>query len=112
MSWYSAKCVFRHRAHVADLHKFVYEERVIVLRADDLNEAVRRAEDEAKQYATSLEGVEFTGFVAAYDTGEDEITDLTEVYSILRDSDLQSDAFLDRYYDDRSERTQHFGRTV
>ncbi len=109
MSWYSAKCVFRHGPMAGDPGRFVYEERVIVLLANDLNEAVRRAEEEAKEYAASLEEVEYTGFVAAYDIGEDEISDVSEVYSILRNSDLETNAFLDRYYDDGTERTQHIG---
>ena len=112
MSWYSAKCVFRHNAPTGPSGKFVYEERIIVLRADDLDEAIRRVEEEAHEYSAGLEGVEFTGFVAAYDLGLDEIDDLSEVYSILRDSDLEAEAFLDRYYDDGSERTQHVGRSV
>lgn len=112
MSWYSAKCVFRHNAPVGSSNKFAYEERIIVLRAGDLHKAIKRAEEEAHEYSARLEGVEFTGFVAAYDIGEDEIDDLSEVYSVLRDSDLEANPFLDRYYDDGSERTQHVDRTI
>lgn len=112
MSWYSAKCVFRHNAPAGSSGKFAYEERIIVLRADNLADAIKRAEKEAHGYAAGLEGVEYTGFVAAYDLGEDKITDCSEVYSILRDSNLEAEAFLDRYYDDGSERTQHVGRAV
>lgn len=103
MSWYSAKCVFRHNAPAGSSGKFGYEERLIVLRADDLPDAIKRAEEEAHEYSAGLDGVEFTGFVSAYDLGEDEIHDLSEVYSVLRDSDLEANSFLDRYYDDGSE---------
>ena len=56
--------------------------------------------------------VQFLRDVVGNDDLADEIDDLSEVYSILRDSDLEAEAFLDRYYDDGSERTQRVGRSV
>ena len=37
-----------------------------------------------------------------------EIKTGVEVYSLMRESSLDTDAFLDRYYDDGSERTQRW----
>ena len=106
-SWHSVKCVFRHEDLPQQEGQVVYEERIVLLRAHDLNEAIALGEAEAEVYSNQLDGVRYTGFISAFHLLDTESTTGVEVYSLMRVSPLDTDAFLDRYYDDGTERTQH-----
>lgn len=103
-SWYSARCIFRH--HSSDAQLASYEGRVILLRAHDSDHALRRAEDEARAYAASLEGVEQLGFLDVYHLFEDSIGDGTEVFSLMRESELGPRAYISEFFDTGSERSR------
>ena len=104
--WYSVKCIFEHSNRNVIEGMTVYEERIIVLLANDLDDAIARGEIEAREYASSLDNVRYVEFACAYHLYRRELIDQTEVYSIMRESDLDHDAFINHYYDDGSERTQ------
>lgn len=103
-SWYSARCIFRDHSSSAPLA--CYEERVILLRAHDFDHALRRAEDEARAYAASLEGVEYLGFLDVYHLFEDSIGDGTEVFSLMRESELGPTAYISQFFDTGWERSR------
>jgi hypothetical protein len=44
----------------------MYEERVVLVKANSFDEAVQRAEALALEYAHNLEGCSFTGFVNVF----------------------------------------------
>lgn len=102
--WFSVRCLFRTVPKHAEL-RFVYEERIVVLRAFDLDDAIRRAEQEAKKYAPAAgTSTRYTGYSMAYAfDADDRIGDATEVFSLLRDSDLDLDDYLDRFHDTGNE---------
>jgi hypothetical protein len=79
----------------------VYEERITVWKASTFDEAVGLAEDEAKEYAGLIEG-KYLGFLQAYwmpnDPGHS-----SEVFSLLRDSDLDPTKYIDRFFQTGSE---------
>ncbi len=104
--WYSVKCVFKHENLSQKEGEVLYEERVVVLKAESLDEAIRLGEAEAASYSGSNEGASYTGFISAYHLFVRKLDNGAEVYSLMRQSSLNTDAFLDRYYDDGSERTQ------
>ncbi len=104
--WYSVKCVFEHKDMARMEGATVYEERVVVLRADDFDDAIARGEVEAIEYASQNDYAFYTGFISAYHLPAKKITDRTEVYSLMRESPLDSETFLDRFHDDGNERTQ------
>src|SRR5947209_1193964 len=105
--WYSARCLFRHRASEADASS--YEERVILLQADSFDDALRRAEEEARAYSASLEGVEYLEYLDVYHLFEDSIGDATEVFSLIRDSELGSAEYISHFFDSGSERSRSVG---
>jgi len=70
-AWYSVKCVFRH-PHLAEAlststveGEALYEERVVILRAESLDEAITLGEEEAKVYTGDSGDIEYTGFISA-----------------------------------------------
>jgi hypothetical protein len=82
-----------------------YEERITLWRASSLDAAIARAEAEAEEYAVA--GGQYLGFAQAYHLS-DSPSEGGELFSLMRYSDLGSDAYLDRYFDTGSERQQHF----
>jgi hypothetical protein len=102
--WYGAKTVYRH-ARLADAPgASVYEERVVVVRAADFADALARAEAEAARYAAQWADAEYLGYVMVYDMTEETIDAGCEVFSLMRETALGPDAFLDRYHDAASAR--------
>ena len=102
--WYGAKCIFRHNdRQTAD--GFMYEERIILLKAERADAAIARAEKEAQTYAADLSGCEFIEFVDVFHLFDETIGDGTEIYSLMRLSNLDKDKYLDTFYNTGSERT-------
>lgn len=108
--WYAVRCVFRTTENTPggpiDLTPgtSAYEERITLWRASSLDAAIAKAEAEAEEYADA--GGTYLGFAQAYHLN-DSPTDGGELFSLIRYSDLESDAYLDRYFDTGSERQQH-----
>jgi hypothetical protein len=97
-SWYGVRCVFRHR------ELGVYEERVTLWTAGSLDEAIGRAEAEAGEYCEALGEAEYTGFAEAFRMdGAPGVG--AEVFSLMRESDLPSGAYVGKFYATGRERT-------
>jgi hypothetical protein len=96
--WYSVRCVFRSDSDDGTL----YEERITLWNADSLDDAISLAEAEAAAYAESTD-VEHLGLAQAYwlptPPGKG-----AEVFSLMRVSSLDPDAYLDQFFDTGSER--------
>ena len=103
--WYGAKCVFLH-TQIDSCPGAVYEERVILVKANAVDEAIERAESLAKEYANDLEGCSYTGFVDVFHIYDENIGDGSEVYSLMRTSDVAQNDYLNQFYDTGRERTQ------
>ena len=103
LDWYSAKSIFRHNNLSVKKNATVYEERVVLLRARNFDEAIELGEIEAKEYAQSLDGVKYINFITVYHLFAKRMSHKTEIYSIMRTSKLSKNKFLDRYYDDGAE---------
>lgn len=97
--WYAVRCLFHH----VDLA--TYEERITLWSADSFEVALRRAEDEAVEYAQNLEQVQFAGLAQAFHLFEPP-ADGAEVFALMRDSALEPQAYLTRYFDTGAERQQ------
>jgi hypothetical protein len=95
--WYAVRCVFLHR--VAS----TYEERILIWKCDDIDQAIELAESEAQEYAEGTEGVEYVGLAQAYHLF-DTPGHGAEVFSLMRDSSLPSKVYLDTYFDTGAER--------
>ncbi|GLY40004.1 hypothetical protein Amsp01_060270 [Amycolatopsis sp. NBRC 101858] len=92
--WYAVRCVFRWTAAEGQ----PYEERITVWRAAGFEAAVAQAESEAVEYAADT-GVTYLGLAQGYATGEKVLEPGTEVFSLLRDSPVPPEEYLDRHFD-------------
>ncbi|MFB6838546.1 hypothetical protein [Streptomyces sp. NPDC056361] len=94
-SWYAVRCVFRWDASEGA----PYEERLTLWQAVSMDQAIARAEGEARTYAREndhryLELAQCYRLDTAGRPGDGD-----EVFSLLRDSSLGEEAYLDRYFD-------------
>jgi hypothetical protein len=83
------------------LGSHAYEERVTLWRANDIDEAIAQAEAEALDYAAILEDApdEYLGLAQAYALSDAPNQDGAEVFSLIRDSTLDPETYLDTFFD-------------
>jgi hypothetical protein len=99
--WFSARTIYEHDKPGDGL----FEERIVLIRAADFDEAFRRAEEEAKSYAEAVGGT-YTGFASLYELAEEEIGDGAEVFSLMRDSDLPAEEYIEHFFATGNERQE------
>lgn len=96
LRWYSVRCVFQHG-------DAMFEERITVWRAKDEDHAIQLAEEEAASYNDELTDspnpTKYVGFAQCYQLYDEPGTPGAEVFSLIRDSDLSADDYLNRYFD-------------
>jgi hypothetical protein len=102
--WYSARCIFRHTAYSPERGREVYEERIVLFRAESADDAIRRAEEDAMRYEQETNGVEYLGYCMTYHLFECSVGDGSEVFSLIRESDLDSGEYISRFFDTGTER--------
>lgn len=99
--WYAVRCVI---AFSDGGPTSTYEERITLWRAPSADEAIEMAEAEAAGYAESLEHAEYTGFAQSFNlfvggaVGHGD-----EVFSLMRDSELDTEDYLDAFFDTGAE---------
>jgi len=106
-AWFAVRCVLASGWASQEVGRPLYEERITLWRAANVEDAVERAEAEAKTYAAAIEDAPDTdlGLAQAYRlTGEPG--DGTEVFSLLRESRLPPEEYLDAFFDTGSERSR------
>ena len=97
--WFSARSVFEHDKAGDGL----FEERIVLIRAEGFDEAQDRAEEEAVAYATAA-GCSYTGYTSLFELAEESLGDGVEVFSLMRDSDLTADVYVEQFFDTGNER--------
>ena len=102
MDTYSVRCVFRWITDSDRVSKYLYEERITLWNASSFDAAIELAEQEAEVYAG--EEMEFLGYSQAYVLSEPLPVSGVEVFSLLRDSDLEPAHYLDTFFDTGRER--------
>ena len=107
--WYAAKSVYRHHSVSDGSGQGTFEERVVLLRASNVEDAIARAETEAMAYCGADGGITYLNFVDVFHLIDDIVGDGTEIYSLVRESDLSDDGYLERFYDSGSERSRPVG---
>lgn len=100
--WYGVRCVFEWTQRETR----PFEERITLWRAGSLDEAIELAEVDAREYAENIDAT-YLGFAQAYAIGETKLTPGSEAFSLLRDSSLPAEKYLDRHFDTGGE---HQGR--
>lgn len=103
--WFSVRCIFAKGWPPEAVGS--YEERVTLWRAASMEEALRSAEQEAREYALAIaDGPDtYLGLAQAYMLA-DEPGHGAEVFSLIRKSDLAHDEYLDAFFDTGDERQQ------
>lgn len=103
--WYSVRCLIRFPAtQAAPQH---YEERVTMWRSTSLDDAIARATAEAVGYAGDLGG-EHVGLAQCFHLAVGgEVGDASEVFSLMRDSELDPAEYINRFFDTGTERQGH-----
>jgi hypothetical protein len=105
LEWYGVRCIFRW----SDWDNAPYEERITIWRAESPESAIEQAEREANEYAMRF-GHEFIGFSQCYAMREEgDIVSGAEVFSLLRDSSLESSDYLDKLFDTGAEHEAGLG---
>ena len=105
LSWYTVRCAFASDAWVDEEGSYrTYEERVTLWRASSADEAIERAEADAEEYAASVSEtpVSYLGLAQCFHLF-DEPVDGAEVFSLMRDSDLDPDDYVDSFFDTGAE---------
>lgn len=97
LTWFGVRCVLK------DLENELYEERITLWKANDFGSAVALAETEAREYAEAVGGLTYLDFAQAYHLAE-EPTHGSEVFSLIRESSLEGEEYLDTFFDTGSER--------
>jgi len=105
MTTFSVRSVLEWKGRKELKKKHLYEERITIWNANSLNEAIAFAEKEEKEYINSecsrKEMMEPLGFYQGFwSFDEVELTKQgSEIFSLLRESDLDPDAYLDTFFD-------------
>lgn len=97
VGWYSVRCALRVESAPP-----LFEERITIWEADSADGAIARAEKEVREYASTL-GMRYLGLAQSYEL-PDPPTDGVEVFSLVRESDLADEAYLDSFSDTGTER--------
>lgn len=105
-AWYAAKTVCKHRRLADGTLTTLFEERVVLLKASDFDDAIAKGEAEASEYCRSLQDGSYTGYINVYRLADETVGPGTEVFSLMRESGLPDGDYLDRFYDDGNERNQ------
>lgn len=102
------RCIFRFLDQEGTA---TYEERITVWQTDDIDRAIAWAEREALEYATApgvheVDRPEYLGLAQAFRIS-DPLQHGSEVFSLMRDSDLEPTSYLNRFFDTGRERQGH-----
>ena len=100
--WYGVRCLFEHPDEDPASGEHWYEERVTLWRAASMEEALALADAEAQEYAEDNE-CEDTGLVQAFHIAGPGVGNGVEVFSLIRGSRLESDDYLDTFFDTGTE---------
>jgi hypothetical protein len=96
MPSYSVRCIFRWQSRPDQKRMYLYEERITLWLAGSIDEAIALAEEEAEIYAS--DGEEYLGYCQAYAMSDDIDESGVEVFSLLRQSDLDAKQYVGAFF--------------
>lgn len=98
--WYGVRMLYQ----LTGTSKQAYEERVMIVRADDGADAVQLAEQLSKSYESDT--TKYLGDAMAFHIFDENGPCLgpgTEVFSLIRESELEPNAYVGRFHDTGNE---------
>lgn len=98
--WYGVRLIYHHKNDLCN----AYEEQIVIVRAESFAEAIEQAEILAEEYQS--ETTVYTGHAMCFhifDKSEERLSHGTEVFSLIRKSDLEPSEYINRYYDTGTE---------
>jgi hypothetical protein len=98
--WFSVRCIFK------DLDSDIYEERITLWKAHDFSHAIGLAEAEAREYTEAIDGIKYLSLAQAYHLA-DKPGNGGEIFSLIRESTLGEEEYLDAFFDTGAERQSH-----
>lgn len=107
MPSYSVKCHFEWSPTKTKTLAHLYEERITLWQADSIYAAIEAAEREALAYAEQ-NGFTFIGLSQAFWMFSELQGEGTELFSLLRESDLEPSEYLDHFHDTGFERESKY----
>jgi len=88
----------------------MYEERIILVKSNNFENALKKAKKEAKRYVKYLDGCKLVAdFSDTFHLFDDKIRDLTEIYSTMTSSSLSPEKYTEKYYPDELDDCQKHG---
>jgi hypothetical protein len=96
-NWFAVRCMFQFPRVPKQRKKRLYEERITLWQAADIDEAIALAEQEAGSYAADC-GCVYLKVAQAFALFDPVIGNGTEIFSLFRESNKKSDAYLDRFF--------------
>jgi len=105
--WFAVRCLFATN-WPPEARGHTYEERITLWQAKSIEEAIARAEVEAHEYASVIEESphEYLGLAQACRLVTPPV-DGSEVFSLMRDSDLGASEYLAKFFATGRERLGH-----
>jgi len=100
--WFSVRSIYKHTRFAKQL----YEERIVMFFCESIDKAVAEAEMEAAAYA-SMNDCEAGDLFSGYDSGLDVVASKSEVFSLMRESDLEMGVYIDQFFDTGRERSTY-----
>jgi len=105
-NWFSVRCLFRTPDTDPDTDLSLYEERVTLWQAGSPEESIALAEAEAHAY-TAGGSAEYVGLAQSFSLFDSPASG-GEVFSLIRDSELAPDDYIDRFFDTGRERQKDY----
>ena len=107
LEWYGARSVYELVGRDSQENGTkLFEERIVLVKASSMEEAMEEAEKEATAYASEDSGFIYLGYINVYKLADTRVKNKTEVYSLMRESALAPQEYIDRFFDTGLERTK------
>lgn len=108
MPSFSIRCIFQCPKEQFNELKFLYEERITVWQANDLDEALDKGVAEAEKYAAE-NNLQYLGLAQGFWLFTEIEVHAVEVFSLMRESDLDAGDYLDAFFSTGNERQSRSG---
>lgn len=99
--WYGVRLLYQ----LTGTKDLAYEERIVIVRAQDAEAAIAVAEEKSRSsYENS--STRYIGYAMGFnifDEHGDSLGEGVEVFSLIRKSELDAEAYIDRYHDTGNE---------